>query len=362
MSADPRLRDVLSSVPEYRAGRPALPGAFKLSSNENPYPPLPGVIAAVCDAASEVNRYPDFGSSRLVAALAEHHKVNADAIALGTGSVAVLAQAIAAAAGDGDEVIAAWRSFEAYPILVQLSGAKLVRVPLTSEGRHDLMAMAAAINDRTRLVLVCTPNNPTGAIVTRGELDRFVQQVPANVLIAIDEAYVEFVDPVDRLNALELVAAHPNVMVLRTFSKAYGLAGLRVGYAVASPQVASALRKTQLPFGVSSVAEQAALASLASGHALMQRVESLKQERERICALLGGLGVGFPKPYGNFVWLPLGAATESFASRCEQNGVIVRAFAGEGVRVTIGEPEGNNRFVEAVRTGVGLRRPGARAR
>jgi histidinol-phosphate aminotransferase len=346
---DPRLRGALDSVPEYRAGRPAPPGAFKLSSNENAFPPLPGVIAAVTDAVASANRYPDFASSRLIAALAELHGVEHDALALGTGSVAVLAQTIQAVAGSGDEVVIPWRSFEAYPILVQLAGATLVPVPLRSNHCHDLDAMADAVTERTRLVMVCSPNNPTGTIVTRSELDRFLERVPSDVLVAVDEAYVEFVGPAASLDALNLVASHPNVMVLRTFSKAYGLAALRVGYAVASPSIARGLRKTQLPFGVSTVAEQAALASLAGRCELMRRVRQIIVERDRICAELRAMGTDFPEPHGNFVWLPLGEVSVSFAEVCERNGVIVRAFAGEGVRVTVGEPPGNDRFLQTLR-------------
>lgn len=349
MADDPRLRDVLGAVPEYRAGRPASPGAFKLSSNENPYPPLPGVTAAVLDAAASVNRYPDFGSRRLLAALASHLGVDEDSIAVGTGSVAVLAQLVQAVAGEGDEVIIPWRSFEAYPIVVRLSGATLAPVPLLADHRHDLDAMADAVTDRTRLVMVCTPNNPTGTAVTRIELERFLARVPSDVVVAVDEAYVEFVDSSLRLDALQLVSTFPNVVVLRTFSKAYGLAGLRVGYAVAPPPIARGLRKTQLPFGVTAVAEQAAIASMGSSRELMRRVHELTVERSRITSALRDLGTTFPDPQGNFVWLPLGDESDSFARDCEANGVVVRSFGGDGVRVTIGESAANDRFVETVR-------------
>lgn len=350
MLEKPRLRAALDSVPEYRAGRGARPGAFKLSSNENPFPPLPGVIAAVCDAAAHVNRYPDFGSQRLTAALSARHGVNESAIALGTGSVAVLAQAIQALAGPGDEIVIPWRSFEAYPILVQLAGAGLVKVPLRADHRHDLDAMADAVTDRTRLVMICSPNNPTGTIVTRQELERFIERVPTNVAIVLDEAYVEFVSSSDRLDSATLVAEHAHVIALRTFSKAYGLAGLRVGYAVAPPELASGLRKTQLPFGVSAVAEHAALASLASESQLLRRVEQIVGERGRVCDELASMGVQFPVPHANFVWLPIGHRAIEFADRCEEAGVTVRAFAGDGVRVTVAEPEANDRFLEAART------------
>lgn len=345
----PRIRQALTAIPDYRAGRTAPVDAYKLSSNENPYPPLPGVVAAVLDAAATANRYPDFMTTRLVNALADRFAVGTEQVALGTGSVAVLAQVIQAVADQGDEVVFAWRSFEAYPILVQLAGAVDIRVPLTTDLRHDLPGMVAAITDRTRLVVVCTPNNPTGPAVRRSELEDFLAKVPDDVLVAIDEAYIEFVQPDEQLDTLSLVSAHPNVAVLRTFSKAFGLAGLRVGYAIAQPQVAAAIRKTQMPFGVSAVAEQAALASLANEPALMDRVANLVNERQRVVSELASAGVKVPDSQGNFIWFASGSRTEEFAAACEQAGIIVRAFSGEGVRVTIGETPANDRFIDVAK-------------
>ena len=174
MAPSPRARADLAAIPAYQAGRSAPAGAVKLSSNENPFPPLPGVEAAIADAAASVNRYPDFGSARLVNALAARLDVDSGQIAVGTGSVAVLGQVMNAMAGAGDEIVIPWRSFEAYPILATLAGASLVRVPLRADGTHDLDAMAAAVTDRTRLVMVCTPNNPTGTAVRRNQLERLL--------------------------------------------------------------------------------------------------------------------------------------------------------------------------------------------
>ena len=273
-----RLRSTLTGVPGYVPGRPAAsaPGgapAYKISSNENPYPPLPSVVDVVARAAQQMNRYPDMAATGLVQAIATHVGVDPDQVAVGTGSVGVLGQILAATCGEGDEVVHAWRSFEAYPILIQLSGATGVPVPLAPGGRHDLPAMAAALTDRTRLVLVCTPNNPTGPAVHAAELETFLDAVPADVLVVIDEAYVEFVRDSQAPDALAILRARPNVAVLRTFSKAYGLAGLRVGYALAGPDVAAALRKTAVPFGVSMLAQEAAIASLAAYDELAVRVD-----------------------------------------------------------------------------------------
>ena len=341
----PRARADLAAIPAYQAGRAAPAGAVKLSSNENPFPPLPGVEAAIADAAGWVNRYPDFGSVRLVKALSARLDVEPGQIAVGTGSVAVLGQVMNAMAGTGDEIVIPWRSFEAYPILATLSGAALVRVPLRTDGSHDLDAMAAAVTDRTRLIMVCTPNNPTGTCVRRADLEHLLAQLPGNVLVAVDEAYVEFVRDAESPDALSLALARDNVVVLRTFSKAYGLAGLRVGYAVGPAAVVAELRKAQLPFGVTAMAEQAAIASLAGEHELLRRVEVLVQERSRVVDALRAMAFDHPDAQGNFVWLPLGEQTDAFARATEAAGVIVRPFAGEGVRVTIGEQSANDRWL-----------------
>jgi histidinol-phosphate aminotransferase len=348
MGATPQFRPALASIPAYRAGKPPTVGdrpAYKLSSNENPYPPLPGVVEAAVAAVKELNRYPDMGVSRLHAALAERWHVDPACIASGPGSVAALYHLLQASCTDGDEVIYAWRSFEAYPIAVGLTGARSVQVPVDAFGRHDLKAMAAAITDDTKVVVVCTPNNPTGPSVHRNELLEFVDSVPPTVLIVIDEAYHEFIDDEDRVDGLEVARGRDNVVVLRTFSKAYGLAGIRVGYAVAAPPVAEAIRKCALPFAVSAVAQAAAVASLAAEPELMKRVEALKAERARVCDALLDQGWQIPAAQGNFLWLPLGDAAGSFAEAADAAGVSIRPFDGDGVRVSIGEPEANDIFL-----------------
>ncbi|NUV38725.1 histidinol-phosphate transaminase, partial [Streptomyces sp. KAI-27] len=221
-----------------------------------------------------------------------------------------------------------------YPIITQISGAKSVQVPLTSGEVHDLDAMAEAITDRTRLIFVCNPNNPTGTVVRRAELERFLDQVPSNVLVVLDEAYREFIRDVEVPDGVELYRDRPNVAVLRTFSKAYGLAGLRVGFAIAHEPVAAALRKTAVPFGVSQLAQDAAVASLRAEDELLGRVGALVGERARVVAALQKQGWTVPETHANFVWLRLGERTVEFARSCERAGVVVRPFAGEGVRVT----------------------------
>jgi histidinol-phosphate aminotransferase len=353
MSPTVRLREALAAVPAYKPGKPAPPRegvtVYKTSSNENPYPPLPSVLQVVADAALEMNRYPDMAVTGLTNAIAHSVGVPAGEIATGTGSVGVLSQVLAATCDPGDEVIYAWRSFEAYPIVVAIAGAVSVQVPLDAQARHDLPAMARAITPRTRLILICTPNNPTGTAVHRDELDAFLDAVPDDILVVIDEAYVEFVSDDSCPDALVTYAGRPNVAILRTFSKAYGLAGLRVGYAVAHEPVARALRKTALPFGVSTIAQQAAIASLGVYDELRERVDALVVERERVMAALRKQGWHVPLTQANFVWLPLGADTVAFAAAADKAGLVVRAFPGEGARCTIAETEANDLLLHVAR-------------
>ncbi|WP_328888124.1 histidinol-phosphate transaminase [Streptomyces sp. NBC_00316] len=344
----PKLRAELDGVPAYVPGRPAAAGgpvAFKLSSNENPYPPLPGVMESALTAAANFNRYPDMACTGLMNELSDRFGVPLSHLATGTGSVGVAQQLLQATSGPGDEVIYAWRSFEAYPIITQISGATSVKVPLTDSEVHDLDAMAEAITDRTRMIFVCNPNNPTGTVVRRAELERFLDRVPGDVLVVLDEAYKEFIRDIEVPDGLEIYRDRPNVAVLRTFSKAYGLAGLRVGFAVAHEPVAAALRKTAVPFGVSQLAQDAAVASMRAEDELLGRVGSLVCERIRVQKALVGQGWTVPDSQANFVWLRLGDRALDFAGACERAGVVVRPFAGEGVRVTIGEDEANDVFL-----------------
>lgn len=355
-----RIREAVGLLPAYKAGRPseARPGVtpYKLSSNENPYPPLPGVLDAVAEAAATMNRYPDATNAAISAALAERLGVAGNQIVFGTGSVAVLFQLLQTVCEAGDEVVYAWRSFEAYPIAVRLPGAVGVEVPLTATHEHDLEAMAAAITDRTRAVLVCTPNNPTGPVVRHDELVEFCRRVPEDVMIVVDEAYVEFVRDPAATRGLDLLAEFANVVVLRTFSKAYGLAGFRVGFSVCEPGLADAVRSVSLPFGVSAPAQAAVLASLAAETELLARVESLVQARTSVLAGLRGLGLDVPDSQGNFVWLPAGARTTDWAEAFGRAALAVRPFApvadtptalaAAGLRVSIGEDEANARVLE----------------
>ncbi|MFC3899095.1 histidinol-phosphate transaminase [Lentzea rhizosphaerae] len=348
-----RTRADLASLPAYVPGK-SIPGAIKLASNEVSAGPLPSVVKAIAEAATGINRYPDSGCVELTGRLAEKLGVPADHLALGCGSVTLCQQLVQATCAENDEVLFAWRSFEAYPIVVHVAGAKQVRVPLTSEHVHDLDAMAAAITPKTRMVFVCNPNNPTGTALRTEEIEAFIARVPSDVLVVIDEAYKEFVDDAHIPDGVELAkqqwaAGRDNVAVLRTFSKAYGLAGLRIGYAVAQPHVAEALRKVYVPFSVNALAQVAAMASLDAEDELMVRCRAIVAERGRVRGELLAMGYDVPPTQANFVWLPLGERTAAFNEHCLAHKVVVRAFVGEGVRVTIGEPDENDAFLAAAR-------------
>jgi histidinol-phosphate aminotransferase len=343
----PRLRAILETVPTYKPGRVPVSvsgRSHKLSSNESPYGPLPSVEEAIADAARAVNRYPDNGCEALTAAIADRFGVPESHVATGCGSVGVTQQLLAAVGEPGAEILYAWRSFEAYPLLTGLAGATPVQVPLRDE-THDLEAMTAAITDRTRLIFVCNPNNPTGTVVHKDELIAFLDAVPADCLVVLDEAYCEYVRDEAVPAGLDLYRDRPNLAVLRTFSKAYGLAGLRVGFMVAHEPVASAARKTMLTFSVNSIAQAAAIASLDAEPELLERVESMVKERTRVREELLAQGWTVPPTEANFVWLRLGERTGAFAAECEREGIAVRPFDGEGARVSIGTPEANDAFL-----------------
>ena len=285
-SSSPRFRSILDQFIPYKpGGRVERPDgrAFKLSSNESPYGPLPSVVQVITEASADVNRYPDNGAVALTEAIARRYGIPPTHIAVGCGSVGVTQQLLQAVAEPGGEVLYAWRSFEAYPRLVQLAGAAELLVPLQDE-THHLPAMAAAITPRTRVIFVCNPNNPTGTVVHRAELEDFLDRVPPDCLVVLDEAYAEYVRDPDVPDGLELYRDRPNLAVLRTFSKAYGLAGLRVGFLVGHEPVAEAARKTLLPFAVNTIAQAAAIASLAAEPELLARVDQVVKERARSLA------------------------------------------------------------------------------
>ncbi|MFC2517911.1 MAG: histidinol-phosphate transaminase [Corynebacterium matruchotii] len=333
------VRADISEIPSYVPGK-RLADALKLSSNEVAHPPLPAAVAAMAEAAAAANRYPDMGATDLIHAIAKHLKLRPEQVAVGCGSSALCQQLVQITCATGDEVVFPWRSFEAYPIFARVAGATPRPVPLTADHRVDLPALAAAITPATRLVFVCNPNNPTGTTITKREFEEFMAVVPPTTLVALDEAYFEFVRTQDTPMGTEVVVKHENVVALRTFSKAYGLAGVRVGYAFGNPAIIAALNKVAIPFGVSAVAQAGAIASLAGAAQLLERTNETVSERDRVARAIGAI-----PSEANFVWLPAETAA-TLAQQLADQGVIVRAFP-EGVRITVTDHAEADRFLAA---------------
>lgn len=341
------IRPDLAGLPAYVPGT-SVAGAVKLSSNEVSAPPPQGVLDAITRAATGVNRYPDIAVVELTQRLAARYGLSTERVAVGPGSAGLLQQLVTATCGQrSDEVLFAWRSFEAYPIVAQVGGARVRPVPLGEGFRLDLDAMAAALTPDTRLVLVCSPNNPTGPAVHRAEFERFLATVGPDVVVALDEAYAEYVTDPDAVDGTALLDGHPNLVVLRTFSKAYRLAGLRVGYALSSPELARALRQVCSPFGVSALAQAAALAALDHADELLAGCAEIITERDRVRAVLRAAGHVVPRSQANFVWLALRERSADFAAHCREQRVLIRPFPPDGVRVTISTPAENDLFLAA---------------
>lgn len=339
-----RLRPELAELPAYVEGK-TVAGAIKLASNETVHGPLPSVRAAIARAADAVNRYPDNGYAELRSQLAKHVDFAPEHISVGCGSVSLCQQLVQITVSVGDEVLFGWRSFELYPLQVRVAGATPVQVPLRDE-TFDLYAMLAAVTDRTRLIFVCNPNNPTSTVVEPAALVSFVEAVPSDILIAIDEAYVEYIRDGMLPDSLGLVRTYPNVVVLRTFSKAYGLAGLRIGYAIGDPDVITALGKVCVPFTATSISQAAAIASLDAADELLARTDAVVAERTRVAGALRDAGFTLPPSQANFVWLPLAERTPDFVEQAADARIVVRPYGTDGVRVTIGAPEENNALLQ----------------
>ncbi len=351
-----RVRPAVTQLPAYRPGKAAaqaeeehgITDAIKLASNENPYEPIPEVVAAIREAASGVNRYCDHRATELRAAIAAWIGVGDDQITVGCGSVGLIQQLFLTYVDPGDEVVTPWRSFEVYPIDTMLMGAELVSVPLV-DGRFDLGAVAAAVTERTKLVLIATPNNPTGPATSTDAIRGMLEQIPPTTIVLIDEAYREFVDPSFGDPVTDLLPDFPNVVVTRSMSKAYGLAGLRVGYLVGHPDVVVEIDKTLLPFAVNAVAQAGALAAVEHRAAYQPAIDLIVRERGRVAEALALDGWELYPTEANFVYLELGERTDSVYLELERRGVVTRPFPGEGLRVTIGSPEENDRFLAALR-------------
>ncbi|MGH9170722.1 MAG: histidinol-phosphate transaminase [Acidimicrobiales bacterium] len=347
------IRQYLLDLPSYRPGRrpgqTANPGAVKLSSNESPFPLLPGVAESVAAELAQSNRYPDANASSLREVIAGQLGVDAACVVAAGGSVTIISPLLQCVVAPGDEVVYAWRTFEACVTATAVLGGKGVAVPLR-DWRHDLESMADAVTERTRAIVVCNPNNPTGTVVHTEEMRRLLERVPSETLVVLDEAYWDFVADGEVPDGTELFReGYDNLAILRTFSKARGLAGLRIGYCVTSEPLAEVLRRLIPVFSISRVAEAAAVAAMSpqATTEMDRRVKVILAERERLSARLRELGFDVPKSEGNFVWIPLGEASSEFAEKLEAEGVIARSFPPDGVRVTVGLPDENDAFLRA---------------
>ena len=430
------VRDAIRALPAYVPGaRPGSDDVAKLSSNELPFPAQDAVVEAVARAAREVNRYPQMAGDSLVEALATRyaeHGITPEQVVVGTGSVALIQHVLDTVCDEGDEVVLPWRSFEAYPICIAVAGATAVKVPVTADGRHDVPAMLAAITPRTRVVMACSPNNPTGPALTAAELRQLADGVPEDVLLLVDEAYpiciavagatavkvpvtadgrhdvpamlaaitprtrvvmacspnnptgpaltaaelrqladgvpedvlllvdeayLDFVTDDAVGDALDLLAEHPNLVVSRTFSKAHALAGMRVGYLIAEPGIIAAIRAVATPFGVSLPAQAAAVAALEPEvlAETARRAGVVAAERDRVVAVLRERGWTVPDAQGNFYWLAVGEETAALNEHLTDAGVLARPFVGDGVRVSVGTTADDDRLLAALDTWTGSR-------
>lgn len=348
-----RPRSVVADLPAYRPGKGAaqaeaehgITNAIKLASNENPAPPLGPILAAISEAATGVNRYADHRASAVREAVAAKLDVDPSMVTVGSGSSGILQQLFFSYVDPGDEVVFPWRSFEVYPVFTHLMNGRAVQVPLAADLGFDIGGLVEAIGDDTKLVFLATPNNPTGVASTTTELRGLLEQVSAGTIVCIDEAYREFVDPGFGDPVTDLLPDFPNLIVTRTFSKAHGLAGLRVGYGIAHPDLIATVDKTMLPFTVNALAQAAALAALDHDTEITERVAAILAERARVEVELAAAGWTFPNHQGNFIWLATGERTDDVALGLERNGVVVRPFSGDGLRITIGAPAENDRFL-----------------
>ncbi len=349
-----KVRELLNDIKPYQAGKRVselkdeleLEELIKLSSNESPLPPTKLAQKAMRLAVSQLNRYPDGGSRMLVSKLSERLKVPAENIIIGNGSnelIRLLAQVLAE---PDDELVMAWPSFVVYPLVAKMMQAKAVEIPLADD-RHDLKMMAAAVTDKTKVVFVCNPNNPTGTIVSRAETMKFIKQVPSDVVIAFDEAYFEFVDSDDYISGLELFSDYPNIVVFRTFSKIYGMAGARIGYAVAPKELVGAIQKVREPFNINMLAQVGAYYSLDCDTEISRRAADNLKEKTFIEGELKRLNIKFAPSQANFIYADMGKDALVAAKEMQKLGVIVRAFPDSNyVRVTIGTSRENRRLVK----------------
>lgn len=351
----------LARMPGYQAGVPTgqapeaivSGGIAQLASNESPMPPHPAVVEAISRAAAAMHRYPDPDATLLRQRIAERYDAEPGCVAVGNGSCEILLAAAEALCEPGAEILYAWPSFSMYPYLPALTGAREVRVPLDGDDRHNLEAMAAEVTAATQLLLVCNPNNPTGTHLPAAAIAEFCERIPPHVTIVLDEAYVEFQTDDNPDTTLDLLADFPNLVVLRTFSKCYGLAGLRVGYAIGSAGFRAAVDAVRQPFSVNALAQAAGAEAILHQDDVLRRVESTVAERLRVEEGLREIGLRTAETQANFSWIDLGDAEESeVVAGLAERQIAVRPgtpLGGPGhIRVSYGTGEENGRFLAAI--------------
>ncbi len=350
----PTPRPLVAGLPAYRPGRSAadavadhgVESAIKLASNELAFEPLPRVLDAIDRAVMELHRYPAHGAPLLRSTIADHLGIDSTRVAVGNGSVGLIQQLCLGYVDPGDRVVYGWPSFEAYPVFVAAAGGEAVAVP-NDDLTLDPDAIADAVDERTKLVFVANPNNPTSTALHRDDLLWIADNTPDTALLVVDEAYREFVTDSDVPDAIELLGDRDNVAVLRTFSKAHGLAGLRVGYLVGPDHVVDTVDRLLVPFAVNHVAETAACASLEVATEVARRCRETTLERDRTAEVLAEHGFPVPTSQANFVWLPAGPTSADLGLALERRGVVTRVFPDVGIRVTSSTPLENDRFLEA---------------
>ncbi|MER5347679.1 aminotransferase class I/II-fold pyridoxal phosphate-dependent enzyme [Streptomyces mirabilis] len=306
----------------------------RLHLNEHPLPPLPSVAHAISEALACAQQYPDFHPDALATTLARWCDLPDDQVVVGNGSVGVALQFLHAALSPGSQLAYGWPNFDAYPLLAEMTHAEPVSVPLRFGGHQDLTAFLKAIGPQTRAVVVCNPHNPTGTLVDAPALAEFLARVPPHVLVLLDEAYIEFAGP-ERPDSLMLLPQHPNMVILRTFSKAYGLAGLRIGYGLAHRDLAQAARRHQLPFGITAAATAAVHASLQVHSELLARIRTITHTRDSLREALIQQGWTIPHSHANFLWLEDPGTIENTHRRLRRASFHARAYPGEGLRLTV---------------------------
>lgn len=349
-----RVRPAVASLASYRPGKAAnqvedehgIVDAIKLASNENPWSPVPEIHEAIVGAVDDVNRYADNNAKDVRSAIARWLDVESARVTVGCGSSGLLQQLFMTYVDPGDEVVFPWPSFEIYPVFSTLFDAVQVRVPLVDHA-FDLAAVAEAVTDRTKLVFLATPNNPTGVPVSMSDVAMLLEVIPDDVIVVIDEAYREFSDPALGDPVVDLQPTHDNVVVTRTFSKAFGLAGLRAGYGIAHPDIVKELDKVRLAFSVNNLAQAGMLAAIEHEEAAMANVATLLAERRRMVHALEAAGIRTVPTHANFIFIPTAQATETIAVAMEKAGVVTRPFPDFGLRITIGSPEQNDRWLRA---------------